>query len=61
MDLNGLIQKDVAAQAGVKTHAVVSRTIRGSVNNRKVLRALKDLGCPEAYLALPKDMKEEAA
>lgn len=57
MDARGIRLVDVAAHAGLRDHAVVSRTVRGGSNNRKVLKALKDLGCPEKYLALPKDMQ----
>jgi len=57
MDIQGIRQVDVAAQAGLGTHVTVSRTIRGSLNNRRVLRALVEMGCPEKFLALPKDMQ----
>lgn len=32
---------------------VASQTIRGIVNNRKILARLLDLGCPENFLAFP--------
>ncbi len=41
------------------THSVVSRTVNGAVNNRGVLRYLRDLGCPERYLSLPDDLKQQ--
>ncbi len=50
---------DVARGIGVD-RALVSRTIKGTDNNRRVLRRLLDLGCPAALLALPKDMMEAA-
>lgn len=36
---------------------VVSQTIRGIANNRKILARLLELGCPEKLLSLPCDMK----
>ncbi|MGE4192786.1 MAG: hypothetical protein AB7E51_05310 [Pseudodesulfovibrio sp.] len=56
----GLTQYDIRDQLGLKSQSVVSRTIYGSANNRRVLAYLRDAGCPEEALALPKDMKEEA-
>ncbi|WP_245577930.1 helix-turn-helix domain-containing protein [Maridesulfovibrio bastinii] len=56
MDAKGYEQKDIAAAAGIKAQSIVSRTIRGGANNRKVLTALRNMGCPEKYLALPDDM-----
>lgn len=57
MDAAGILQRDVADAAGLKGVATVSRTIRGSDNNRKVLSALLDMGCPERFLGLPEDMQ----
>ena len=45
---------------GFKNHGVVSNTIAGRKNNRKVLRLLVEKGCPRSYLALPDDMKKAA-
>lgn len=47
---------EVAASLGMH-HCVVSDTVHGRRNNRKVLRWLQGHGCPEKYLALPEDMK----
>lgn len=57
MSAKGLTQKDVADKAEIKAISVVSRTINGGANSRKVLAALKGLGCPVKFLALPEEMK----
>lgn len=36
--------------AGVKHHHQVSDTVRGGRNDRRVLKALEELGCPEELL-----------
>lgn len=36
-------------------HTLVSQTVSGSKNNRRVLKALLDKGCPRKWLALPQD------
>lgn len=51
----GLYQKDIAARLGIPAETV-SRTVLGRANNRKVLRLLKELGCPASYLSLPDDL-----
>jgi transcriptional regulator with XRE-family HTH domain len=56
MDAVGIRQEHVAVRAGINTKSIVSRTIRGQANNRKVLLALRDMGCPEKYLGLPDDL-----
>ncbi len=45
---------------GYRNHTPVSLTIDGKKNLRKVLQYLKDQGCPEQYLGLPKDMEKAA-
>jgi transposase-like protein len=50
---------ELARQLGVSDN-LVSATVRGIKNNRKVLQALRSIGCPEDILALPKNMKEAA-
>lgn len=52
----GLNQAKLARQLGI-TKAVVNHTVHGKINNRKVLRALIELGCPRKYLDLPADMQ----
>ena len=37
--------------------SIVSQTIRGIMNNRKVLAKLQELGCPPEILSLPNDMR----
>jgi hypothetical protein len=58
--LRGHNIRTVANQLGV-SHTLVSRTIRGEINNRKVLRALVSLGVPQRLLALPNDMQPRKA
>lgn len=41
-------------------HSLVSNTIAGRENNRRVLQWLVDKGCPVRYLDLPKDMRRAA-
>lgn len=41
-------------------HCVVSNTLCGRVDNRKVLIYLLEKGCPAKFLALPEGMKEAA-
>lgn len=48
----------VATDVGLDK-STASHTIRGWVNNRKILHRLIDLGCPLGILSLPRDMKEE--
>jgi hypothetical protein len=45
---------------GYRNHTPVSLTIDGKKNLRKVLQYLKDQGCPEHYLDLPKSMEKAA-
>lgn len=58
LDAQGLTQADVARKLG-KDRSVVSKTIRGTINNREVLRYLHGLGCPEKILSLPADLQQE--
>jgi transcriptional regulator with XRE-family HTH domain len=59
LDEQGLTQADVARELG-KNRSIVNRTIRGSINNRDVLKHLYRLGCPPEYLSLPDDLKKWA-
>ncbi|MEG6550181.1 XRE family transcriptional regulator [Desulfocurvibacter africanus] len=36
-------------------HTLVSQTVSGTKNNRRVLKALLAKGCPKKWLALPQD------
>jgi len=47
---------ELAAEIGIH-YSLVVHTIRGARNNRRVLSALRDLGCPAEYLALPDDLR----
>ena len=57
LDTKGMNMADIARALGVSIQAV-SATVRGSRNHRKVLAALRDLGCPLDALSLPEDMKD---
>jgi len=41
-------------------HSLISNTIAGRCNSRRVLRALLADGCPVELLGLPKDMRRAA-
>lgn len=56
----GITVSDVARQAGV-SRSIVSETVHGLRNNRKALKALVDVGCPERLLTLPADMQGKKA
>lgn len=56
----GLSMKDVALAVGV-SNQLISETLRGIRNNRKVLTHLRDMGCPEQFLDLPEDLKSQDA
>jgi len=45
---------------GFVNHGVVSDTIAGRRQNRRVLQHLLDAGCPEKFLDLPADMRRAA-
>lgn len=47
----------IAAGLGYATHTPVWLTIHGHKNLKKVLKYLRDQGCPEKHLALPKGME----
>ncbi|WP_243451388.1 hypothetical protein [Desulfovibrio psychrotolerans] len=40
-------------------HQTVSATVRGVKNNREVLKALRDMGCPLDALSLPDELKND--
>jgi predicted transcriptional regulator len=50
----------VASELGI-SKSIVSETIYGKRNHRETLALLRSMGCPEAFLSLPKDMLEAAA
>jgi len=53
----GLTLSRVAADLGVST-SLVGHTIYGRKNHRRVLRYLKDAGCPQNILSLPEDLEK---
>ncbi len=57
---NGLTIDSTRKALGYRNYTPVSLTIDGKKNLRKVLHYLKELGCPEQFLALPKDMQKDA-
>jgi len=57
---NQLTVESIRRDLGYRNHTPVSLTIDGKRNQQKVLQYLKDHGCPEQYLHLPKNMKKAA-
>lgn len=51
----GIKQGSIAAELGISC-TLVSDTIRGRRNNRRVLRILVERGCPITFLSLPSDV-----
>lgn len=58
LNVKGTNMTKLARSLGVSVN-LVHVTVTGARNNRKVLTALRELGCPEKVLSLPEDMKEE--
>ncbi len=61
LDENNITIRQLADKAnGPKgpplSHSLASQTIRGIVNNRKILWQLVAVGCPVEIINLPKDM-----
>lgn len=56
---NRLTVTEIGKNVG-KNQTVVSNTLAGRRNDRKVLQFFLDKGCPGKYLDLPRDMKEAA-
>jgi len=59
LDAHDIEVNALARELGVH-HSLVSATIHGRRNNRRVLHLLVERGCPVRYLALPADMREAA-
>ena len=57
MVMNDIRIVDIKEALAMKTHVPISFTLSGAKHNRRVLAYLLQRGCPEEYLALPKDMK----
>jgi hypothetical protein len=53
----GITNREVARHAGIH-ETLVSHTICGRTNNRRVLNQLLEMGCPATILGLPEDMVE---
>jgi len=60
LDSNEISVNSIAKSISI-TPSMVSHTIRGRKNNRRVLKKLVDLGCPQEYLSLPVDLEKQAA
>lgn len=60
LSLRGTNMLRIAKELG-KYPQQVQETVRGTRNDREVLAKLRDMGCPEKYLSLPEDMKQEQA
>ena len=60
LDRKGLTIADIAAAAEFSV-GIVSQTIRGIRNSRRVLIVFINLGCPAKHLSLPEDMKKKTA
>lgn len=58
LELSGISAAMIAQEAGV-SQALVSNTIRGKSNNKKVLLYLQKIGCPIEYLSIPKEMQNK--
>ncbi|WP_243310089.1 hypothetical protein [Fundidesulfovibrio agrisoli] len=56
----GLTMADVGRAVGASNY-LMSETVRGIRNNRKILAYLRDLGCPARFLDLPEDLKSKDA
>lgn len=48
----GINMSHIARELGVH-HSLVGYTVKGTKNNKKVLKHLLDLGCPKEYLSMP--------
>jgi len=57
---NGWNVARIQRELGYQTHTLISNTLAGRENSRRVLRVLLDAGCPARLLDLPKDMREAA-
>jgi len=53
---NGMTMKSVADGMG-SCFSIVSETVNGRRNSRRVLRYLLGLGCPKDILSVPDDMR----
>jgi len=55
----GILQKDIQAALNHRYPTQVSETLQGKRDHRKVLKYIKELGCPVAFLRLPQGMRGE--
>jgi hypothetical protein len=60
MAQNDVRNVDIQNALNMKRHNLVSDTLRGRRDHRRVLRYLIERGCPSEFLALPEDMRKAA-
>lgn len=60
LDSNGIGVNSIAMSIGI-TPSMVSSTIRGRKNNRRILQKLVEMGCPKDILSLPDDLDSKIA
>jgi phage portal protein BeeE len=56
LNANKITLNDIALAEGV-TPAIVSQTIRGTRNTRRVIKQMLTMGCPAEIINLPEDLK----
>ncbi len=56
LESRGMNMADVDREVGASKH-LMSETVRGIRNHRRILAYIRDMGCPEKYLDLPEDLK----
>lgn len=56
LDSQRMCMADIAEEIGI-SRPTFYMTVQGKKNNRRVLKALIDKGCPAEYLDLPSDLK----
>jgi len=55
LDTNNLTLKEIAKKESIHV-GLVSATIRGTRNTRRVIKRLLDMGCPPEIISVPDDM-----
>ena len=50
---------DIQRALAMKNHNLVSHTLTGKRNNRRVLQYLVERGCPVEYLDIPEKLRKE--
>lgn len=60
LDANEISVNSISISIGI-TPSMVSSTIRGRKNNRRILQKLVEMGCPKDILSLPADLDSKIA